>query len=104
MFIIQVICNRCDGRCGPGNGCPCEDCFELIRATTNVRTNRVGDVVYNGTSGSGGFTGLTPNRILYCGKQKNQCKCNRCDGRCGPGNGCPCEDCFELVRGVVSSP
>jgi hypothetical protein len=61
--------------------------------------NRNGDAAKQGNaSGTGGFTGLSPDTIWYCGKKKNQCKCGNCDGVCGPGNGCPCEDCYALIK------
>ncbi len=60
-------------------------------------TNRAGHRVAKGGRGSGGWTGRNPAELWYCGQQKNQCKCGSCDGRCGPTNGCPCEDCFALL-------
>ena len=62
--------------------------------------NRNGDVAGLGgeSGGTGGFTGLNPRNILYCGKRKDECKCGSCDGVCGPNNGCPCQDCFALLK------
>jgi hypothetical protein len=62
-------------------------------------TNRAGDAVNKGgqRGGTGGWTGRNPLELWYCGQRKNQCKCGMCDGRCGPSNGCPCDDCFALL-------
>jgi hypothetical protein len=62
--------------------------------------NRNGDAAKQGSANgtNGGFTGLSPFQIWYCGKQKNECKCGSCDGVCGPSNGCPCEDCHALIK------
>ena len=35
--------------------------------------------VRRGGSGSGGDTGLAPNRIYYCGRRMNQCRCGMID-------------------------
>jgi len=65
----------------------------------HIKTNRSGDVVKQGSGSdrNGGFTRLTPDKIWYCGKKKDECKCGTCDGTCGPTNGCPCQDCFALL-------
>ena len=65
--------------------------------------NRNGDAVARGSADKkdGGFTGLRPFQIWYCGKKKNECKCGNCDGRCGPTNGCPCQDCYSLIQVFV---
>lgn len=97
-------CGGCDGRCGPSNGCPCDDCFELLQrevekavAVSRVALrnadmsvtdsggeppkviNSAGDVVSKGRTdrGRGGFTGLPAAEVFYCGKLKQQCRyCN----------------------------
>ena len=38
---------------------------------------------------------IKPIFILSC------CRCGKCDGQCGPSNGCPCNACVELVGYVV---
>jgi hypothetical protein len=35
------------------------------------------------------------NLLRYC--LQNQCKCGKCDGQCGPTDGCPCNDCAQLL-------
>ena len=71
------------------------------RTRKHIKTNRSGDVVKQGGGRnydlSGGFTRLTPDKIWYCGKKKDECKCGTCDGTCGPTNGCPCQDGFALL-------
>ena len=38
------------------------------------------------------------NLLRYCMQnQRHQCKCGTCDGRCGPDDGCPCNDCAQLL-------
>jgi len=59
--------------------------------------NRDGDIVWRGMSGFGGDTRMSPLRLYYCGKIKNECRCGHCDGMCGPYNGCPCNACLKLV-------
>lgn len=39
--------------------------------------------------------------FIYCGRQMNQCRCGGCDGRCGPDDGCPCEECLEDMRRLL---
>ena len=79
----QCKCGSCDGRCGPANGCPCDDCFVLMEAR-GAKVNRAGHVAIKGGSrgGHGGWTGRSPSEVWYCGQRKNQCKCGSCDGRC----------------------
>jgi hypothetical protein len=62
--------------------------------------NRNGDAAKQGSANgtNGGFAGVNPFQIWYCGKKKNECKCGSCDGVCGPTNGCPCEDCYALIQ------
>ena len=69
-------------------------------ASEVLQGNRCGDVVKLGgtNGGTGGFTGLSPDKIWYCGKWKNECRCGSCDGQCGPNDGCPCNACFELLQ------
>ena len=95
----QCKCGRCDGQCGPTNGCPCDDCFQLLVSAGVVALNRSGDPAIKGvsTERDAGWTGLPTSEVWYCGRRKNQCKCGRCDGRCGPTNGCPCDDCAALL-------
>ena len=95
----QCLCGRCDGRCGPNNGCPCGDCLVLV-GNPSVAVNRIGDPAVKGgrNGGPGGWTGLPPSQLWYCGRRKDQCRCGGCDGRCGPTNGCPCDDCAAILR------
>jgi hypothetical protein len=46
----------------------------------------------------GGYSpfGSSSQYSFYCGRRLNQCRCGRCDGRCGPTNGCPCNSCLEF--------
>ena len=63
-----------------------------------VTRNRAGDEAKRGQDhGNGGFTPYRSDQLWYCGKTKNECLCKKCDGRCGPSNGCPCTDCYKLV-------
>ncbi len=87
----ECRCGGCDGRCGPTNGCPCNACFDLIRNRDKIAVKK------GSGSGTGGDTGLRPTQLYYCGRRMNQCRCGRCDGRCGPTNGCPCNACLDLV-------
>jgi hypothetical protein len=87
----QCRCGGCDGICGPTAGCPCNACLDLIR-------NRDKVAVKKGLGpGIGGDTGLHSTQLYYCGRRMNQCRCGRCDGVCGPNNGCPCNACLDLV-------
>lgn len=62
------------------------------------KQNKRGSFVFKGGSdGQGGDTGLLPNQLFYCGEFRQECRCFRCDGFCGPANGCPCNACVELV-------
>lgn len=56
--------------------------------------NSDGDTVHFGRRNGTGH--------IYCGKEKDQCKCGSCDGRCGPTNGCPCDSCEQLIKEVFS--
>ena len=41
---------------------------------------------------------------MYCGKRycnAGMCACGRCDGVCGPFNGCPCPACEDLMSKTV---
>ena len=41
-----------------------------------------------------------PKHVIYCGARYTtfgKCKCGRCDGICGPNDGCQCEGC-EIVE------
>jgi hypothetical protein len=80
-------------------------CASLLVDEGLMKINNRGDVALRGgqIGGSGGFTMLLPSEVWYCGKRKNQCRCGRCDGQCGPANGCPCRDCAELLvmQGMV---
>jgi hypothetical protein len=88
-------CGECDGRCGPTNGCPCEACLAVI----GLRINLDGVLCNKGGSrgGTGGDTGMAPSDLYYCGRRMGHCRCGKCDGRCGPTNGCPCEGCLAVV-------
>lgn len=89
-----LTCGICVGKCDPTTGCPCVDCFEL----STFKTNRMGDVCHKGYGTIlGGHTGVFSKDLFYCNKPKMQCHCGKCDGNCGPTNGCPCFDCLELV-------
>ncbi|KXZ43686.1 hypothetical protein GPECTOR_83g298 [Gonium pectorale] len=67
-------------------------CAELLRL------NREGRAAMRGRSGgTGGDTGRQPEENYYCGHWMSQCRCGRCDGQCGPNNGCPCYACAELA-------
>ena len=65
------------------------------------KRNSDGDVVRKGDPSKfgpdGGFTGLNPRDIWYCGKMKGECQCGACDGHCGPDAGCPCRSCAQLL-------
>ena len=93
----QCRCGGCGGGCGPGNGCPCDDCYQVL--ISNNKINENGDKIQKGrVNGTGGFTGRPSDQVWYCGKQKSICMCegvNKCNGICGPNDGCPCEDCFN---------
>ena len=91
-------CRTCDGRCGPTNGCPCDSCFAIVLHEGRVKFNREGNAVKKGGAGTGGFVPLSANELWYCGRYKYQCKCGKCDGRCGPTNGCPCDACYGLLE------
>ena len=72
---------------------------------TPTKMNCIGQTVKlgGGEGGDGGFTNLSPSKIWYCNTQKD-CKCGKCNGRCGPTNGCPCEDCYPLVEITMLIP
>ncbi|KAG4068933.1 hypothetical protein HA402_005081 [Bradysia odoriphaga] len=59
-------------------------------------------VVRGGLDGHGGDTKMHPSQLFYCGQNQQECRCNGCDGVCGPTNGCPCNSCVELVNFKVN--
>lgn len=59
--------------------------------------NSDGFAVSFGCGLNGGDLNLSSTQIYYCGRKLNQCRCNNCDGRCGPTDGCPCNSCKELT-------
>lgn len=64
--------------------CPCDICRNYEHQIRNSR----GDIAVKGDSGGpGGFTKIDSKNLYYCGVVHNECKCNICDGRCGPTNG-----------------
>jgi hypothetical protein len=83
----QCRCGDCDGNCGPGNGCPCDACLNLVAPKKNSDGAKVklgrGDDPVPATGG------MWASSVFYCGRRMNQCRCGDCDGNCGPGNGCP---------------
>ena len=105
----QCRCGSCDGQCGPTNGCPCNACVELLgfvvedkklkrMVATGFRTNREGAAVHKGASDhTCNSPAVECEKLWYCGRRMNQCRCGRCDGQCGPSNGCPCTACVELA-------
>eukprot|EP01035_Chromulina_nebulosa_P018655 gene18655-24400_t len=95
----QCRCGKCDGQCGPTNGCPCNSCLKLVSSL--IIRNSDGVLVKKGLSGTGGDTGLASNQLYYCGRRMNQCRCGKCDGQCGPTNGCPCNSCLKLVSSLI---
>lgn len=58
--------------------------------STNIHRSRIID------SSSNQYMLLYGHQTLYCGKFLNECACGTCDGRCGPNNGCPCNECREM--------
>lgn len=76
----------------------------MARTKPCMAYNRDGDEARKGgVRGSGGFTKKKPAALWYCGKTKNQCKCGKCNGTCGPSNGCPCQACYALYLDEVGS-
>lgn len=95
-FRQECRCNECAGFCGPTNGCPCNACVELV----NLRVNKSGDICRKGTIENRlvlGQDNVKFSDLFYCGRMKNRCYCGKCDGMCGPYDGCPCFECLELV-------
>lgn len=86
----------------------CGRCVEALRRP--VQRNADGAEVHFGSGSSwaraqrlglndrGGFAGLRCSEVYFCGRQQHQCRCGRCDGRCGPTNGCPCDACLALLH------
>jgi hypothetical protein len=63
--------------------------------TTLMKRNSDGDDVSRGEGDANGGDMEVPTKYLfYCGKLKNQCRCGKCDGQCGPRKGCPCHSKF----------
>lgn len=96
QFRQECRCYGCDGFCGPTNGCPCNACVELV----NFKVNKSGHLCRKGTIENDLVIGqehIKTADLFYCGRMKNECYCGKCDGMCGPNNGCPCFDCLELV-------
>lgn len=105
-------CTRCDGRCGPNNGCQCEACYELEKQHRE-RLHLMPELVENPhimisyDNSARCSPGIPANSLLrykfYCGlmvgreNYENQ-QCRSCDGRCGPDNGCQCRACYQLDR------
>eukprot|EP01031_Cornospumella_fuschlensis_P034715 gene34715-42036_t len=101
-------CGRCNGICGPNNGCQCKPCAELqeelqrrMRFKPDGCRNAEGAVVHvsNNTSPHGEFA---DEYLFYCGRHVGRrgypSPCSRCDGKCGPDNGCQCTACFALEQ------
>lgn len=108
-------CGRCNGRCGPNNGCQCKSCYELdmeifkrslILDCTNEDKLPINDagakchVSYDAQSRhnlQGGYK-------FYCGRNVGSegyhNRCTSCDGTCGPDNGCQCRSCYALEQKI----
>ncbi len=91
----------CDGVCGPNGGCPCNSCEEFM--TENILYNSDGAPIHLGKSNTRKIKsksrrayGIKTSNVFYCGRRMNQCKCGRCNGVCGPTNGCPCDSCDKI--------
>lgn len=74
-------------------------------SSTVHKTNDEGAAVHLGSTGSttsgkrlNSNNSLPANKVYYCGRRMNQCRCGGCDGRCGPTNGCPCKSCLRLLN------
>jgi hypothetical protein len=106
-------CGRCDGRCGPNSGCQCQACHALDEVIAQ-RQQQLGleviDIFRNqsghechvsfcppSSHGTSGYKFYCGRRVGREGYQPQVASC-RCDGVCGPSNGCQCSDCFALDR------
>jgi hypothetical protein len=96
----ECRCGLCDGVCGPSNGCPCNSCKQLLALDKNYRPlrNKAGFRVHKGSMPSIVVDLNVPALAAYCcGRSKNEGRRGECDDdRCGPIDGCPCDDCMLL--------
>ena len=85
-------CRRCDGICGPNDGCQCLACAELTEISETS-----GFINSNGACTNLSFDDWHSQGYKhYCGKLRGY-RCTSCDGQCGPNNGCQCSACLELT-------
>ena len=89
-------CGECDGECGPHMGCQCRACFDL-QSKFSAITNRKGAPVHVS------FDDYHDKKLkYYCGLKRDN-ECSGCDDRCGPGSGCECTACKELLEAYQDS-
>lgn len=83
---------RCNGSCGPTQGCQCTDCYFASypeEATRRSRWLGSGGRYYCGqiVGQEGYYTG----NHRWQGHRSANCGCN---GHCGPAHGCQCRECY----------
>jgi len=104
----QCQCGKCDGRCGPDNGCPCEACLDYFLVEDSSRVNGDGVPISRGSGASRckALDKVNCSQVYYCGRKfdpKVKCPCGSCDEQCGPNNGCPCKSCLAYYNENVTN-
>jgi len=89
-------CKKCDGKCGPADGCQCSACEALdvdMGLILPLLWNRNGVKARQITVTAGHIH--QGEKVFYCGQQADY-SCRKCNGQCGPYDGCQCSACAEL--------
>ena len=84
---------------------PCLICAATGVAHHGELHNRDGRPVHGAQVPGHAFTygNCMITKVFYCGARyakPGECACGRCDGVCGPSDGCPCLACRALVPNV----
>lgn len=87
--LLNGSCSCCDGTCGRGNGCNCEECMRLDvtsrKLPANWFVNRDGFACRKGSE----------ERHFFCGRKVMEDE-EGCDGYCGPDDGPNCYACQKI--------
>ena len=88
---VGNLCKKCDGTCGPTNGCNCFPCSQLTALNAETTKNSARKKTHLS------FDNVHTNSYRhYCGSYLNAHNCGHCNLYCGPFNGCQCEYCKML--------
>lgn len=96
-------CGFCDGTCGPTNGCQCKACHRL---SFGERLNADGVIAVPRQNPKHHSNGAV---LHYCGRKAGEHSgyanaCGKCDGTCGPEDGCQCKGCWAIDHDAQGKP